>query len=39
MSPDGNMSALAKDVAGLINYTQILVDGGGRANRTGRPRR
>lgn len=37
MSPDGNMSALAKDVAGLINYTQILVDGGGRANRTGRP--
>ncbi len=37
MSADGNMGALAKDVAGLIHYTEILVDGGGKANKTGRP--
>lgn len=31
MSPSGNMSALAADVAGLINYTEVLVSGTGRA--------
>ena len=27
MSGDGNMSALAKDIAGIIAYTQLLVEG------------
>lgn len=31
MSPSGNMNALAKDIAGLINYTEVLVSGTGRA--------
>lgn len=31
MSPSGNMSALAADIAGLINYTEVLVSGTGRA--------
>jgi len=31
MSPAGNMNALAADVAGLINYTEVLVSGTGRA--------
>lgn len=31
MSPSGNMRALAADVAGLINYTEVLVSGTGRA--------
>jgi len=37
MSPDGNMKALGKDVTGLISYIEVLVDGGGKANKTGRP--
>jgi hypothetical protein len=36
MSPDGNMSALAKDIAGIVSYTELLIEGGGGANRTGR---
>ena len=27
MSGDGNMGALARDVAGLINYTEVLTTG------------
>lgn len=37
MSPDGNMGALARDVAGLVSYVEVLVDGGGNANKTGKP--
>ena len=37
MSPDGNMSALAKDVGGIIAYVELLVEGGGKANRAGKP--
>ena len=33
MSGDGNMGALARDVAGLINYTEVLVAGKSRAQR------
>tara|TARA_B100001093_G_C26850993_1_gene1025127 strand:- start:1045 stop:1803 length:759 start_codon:yes stop_codon:yes gene_type:complete len=33
MSGDGNMGALARDVAGLINYTEVLVSGKSRAQR------
>ena len=31
MSPAGNMDALSADIAGLINYTEVLVSGTGRA--------
>ena len=31
MSPAGNMNALSADIAGLINYTEVLVSGTGRA--------
>ena len=31
MSSSGNMNALAADIAGLINYTEVLVSGTGRA--------
>ena len=31
MSSSGNMDALAADIAGLINYTEVLVSGTGRA--------
>ena len=37
MSGDGNMSALAKDIAGIIAYTQLLVEGKGNANKKGTP--
>lgn len=37
MSSDGNMGALAKDVAGLIAFTEVLVSGGGAASRVGGP--
>ena len=37
MSGDGNMGALARDVAGLINYTEVLVSGKSRAQRTSGP--
>lgn len=36
MSPDGNMGALAKDIAGLSGYVEVLVTGKGRANKTGK---
>ena len=37
MSPEGSMGALAKDVAGIISYTEILIEGGGNANKVGKP--
>ena len=37
MSDDGSMSALADDVAGLINYVQVMVAGTGPASATGKP--
>ena len=37
MSGDGNMGALARDVAGLINYTEVLTTGKSRAQRTSGP--
>lgn len=38
MGSDGNLSTLAKDVAGLINYTQLLVSGTGPASKNdGKP--
>ena len=37
MSGDGNMGALARDVAGLINYTEVLTTGKSRAQRTNGP--
>lgn len=37
MSDRGSMSALADDVAGLINYSQVLVAGTGPASKTGKP--
>ena len=37
MSPKGSMKALATDINGIIAYTEVLVDGGGKANKTGRP--
>ena len=37
MSGDGNLGALSKDIAGIINYVNLLVSGKGRASRTGKP--
>ena len=38
MSSDGNMGALANDVAGIINYVQLLVTGRGPASKNdGKP--
>ena len=37
MSSEGSMSVLADDVAGLINYVQIMVAGTGPASATGKP--
>ena len=37
MSGKGNLSALARDVNGLIQYTRILIEGDGQANKVGRP--
>ncbi len=36
-SDAGNMDAMAKDVAGIINYVELLVAGGGPASDTGGP--
>ena len=36
-SSAGNMDAMAKDVAGIINYVELLVSGGGPASDTGGP--
>tara|TARA_B110000967_G_C18829753_1_gene533388 strand:- start:392 stop:1141 length:750 start_codon:yes stop_codon:yes gene_type:complete len=37
MSPEGKMSALANNVKGLISYVEILVEGGGAANKANMP--
>lgn len=37
MSDQGSLSALAKDIDGLIQYVQVLVTGNSRASATGRP--
>lgn len=37
MSSEGSMSALSKDVSGLISYVEILVGGAGNANKAGKP--
>ena len=37
MSSKGTMSAIAKDVGGLINYVELLVTGKGGASKTGKP--
>ena len=37
MSGSGSLSALAKDISGLVSYTELLVTGGGNANMTGKP--
>lgn len=35
MSSKGSFSALSDNIAGLINYTELLVSGGGKASKTG----
>jgi len=37
MSPDGTLTALGNDITGLISYTQLLVEGSGKASATGQP--
>ena len=37
MSPDGSLTALGNDITGLISYTQLLVEGTGKASATGQP--
>jgi hypothetical protein len=37
MSPDGTLTALGNDITGLISYTQLLVEGTGKASATGQP--
>ena len=37
MTNDGSISAIAKDVAGLMSYAEVLVTGGGSASKTGKP--
>ena len=37
MSSDGSISAITRDVSGIINYITILSAGGGPASRTGQP--
>ena len=37
MSGDGNMGALARDIAGIVNYTKVMVEGGGNASRVNGP--
>jgi hypothetical protein len=37
MSDSGSLSALAKDVGGLISYVELLVEGTGKASKTGQP--
>jgi len=37
MSSQGSLSALGKDIEGLIAYVEILVSGGGKASATGKP--
>ena len=37
MSGEGSISALARDIDGLVNYVELLVSGGSNASATGRP--
>lgn len=37
MSDQGSISVMAKNVAGLINYVEVLVTGSGKASKTGKP--
>jgi hypothetical protein len=37
MSAAGNLDALGRDVAGIINYTEVLVTGKGKGSTTGKP--
>jgi len=37
ISPKGTLTALGNDITGLISYTQLLVEGTGKASSTGRP--
>ena len=37
MSPNGDMGSLTKDIAGIINYTSLLVSGNSPASKTGGP--
>ena len=37
MCGDGNMECLAQDIAGLVDYTKVLVEGKGRAQRQNSP--
>ena len=37
MKTDGSISTIAADVSGLINYVELLVSGGGKASKTGKP--
>ena len=37
MSTSGSISTIAADVAGLINYVEVLVTGNSKASRTGKP--
>lgn len=37
MSGDGSISALSKDIAGIIDYVEVLVSGSGPASKTGKP--
>mgnify|MGYP001395675335 CR=1 FL=1 len=37
MSDKGNLEVLANDIAGLMSYTQLMVEGGGYASKSGKP--
>jgi hypothetical protein len=37
MSGHGSIGALSSDIAGIVNYVELLVSGKGRASKTGRP--
>ena len=37
MSDEGDLEVLSNDIAGLMAYTKVLVEGGGYASSTGRP--
>lgn len=37
MSSDGSMKALTKDVEGIVDYVELLISGGGKASKTGKP--
>jgi hypothetical protein len=37
MSDKGDLSVLANDIAGLLSYSQLLVEGGGYASKSGKP--